>query len=256
MKARSRSAGAERCRRCAWPSAARPAERGRSRWSSGRPPTGRTRIRSRGDVGDAGRHDDLDVVLLEVPGDPAHLGGGGVGAAGDQQHVGAGLGGDARDVVRAAEHGDAEAGGLAEVVGRRERADDVVAEPGLAQQDARDLVDVSRGAGDQHPLGEDAAAAGPVQRPAQQPATQHQERDADGEGQHVEAAGQVVAGQVAGDADGGGGGGRAAGDALELVGARRRSCCGRSRPEPDQEQPRPASRGAVSATESVTSAGQ
>ena len=63
-----------RRRRCACRQRTAAAARGGSRWMSGRPPTGRTRTRSLGDVGDARRHDDLDVVLLEVPHDPAQSG--------------------------------------------------------------------------------------------------------------------------------------------------------------------------------------
>ena len=62
------------------------------------------------DVGDARRHDDLDVALLELPGDPAQLAGRVEGAAGDEDDVGVGDLDREQELVGRAEHGYAGAG--------------------------------------------------------------------------------------------------------------------------------------------------
>ena len=65
-----------------------------------------------GDVGDARRDDDGDVLVLEVPGEPAHLGGGAERATGEEDDVGVGLDGDLGDRARGAEQRDAGVGCL------------------------------------------------------------------------------------------------------------------------------------------------
>ena len=67
-----------------------------------------------------------------------------------------------------------------------QRADHLVAEPGLASQHRGDLIDVSLCAGDHHTVLERAELAGPLEAAAQQEPAQDQDRDADGRGEHEE----------------------------------------------------------------------
>ncbi len=108
--------------------------------------------------------------------------------------------------------------GLGAVVRQRgHRADDAVAEPGLAVEHAGDLVDVALRPGDHDAGLEKPTAAGAVQAAAQQQAAQHEERDAEGEGQDEEPAGEWEPGEVADRAGQGRGHERGVDDALVLL---------------------------------------
>ena len=63
-----------------------------------------------GDVGDARGDDDLDVLVLELPGQAAHLGRGVEGATGEEDDVGLGVEGDLGDRAGGAEQRDAGVG--------------------------------------------------------------------------------------------------------------------------------------------------
>ena len=72
-------------------------ERGFSRWIRGRPPTGRTLMRSLETSVTLGAMTTCDVLVLEVPGEAAHVGGGVERATGEEDDVGLGVDGDLRD---------------------------------------------------------------------------------------------------------------------------------------------------------------
>ena len=63
-----------------------------------------------GDVGDARRDDHGDVLVLEVPGQAAHVDGGVDRATGEEDDVGLGVDGDLGDRARRAQQRDAGVG--------------------------------------------------------------------------------------------------------------------------------------------------
>ena len=197
------------------------AQVGGSRCISGRPPTGRTRIRSLETSVTLGATTTWTCVLLELPDELAQL----VapepdGAAGEEDDVGLGLLDQRGDVGRCRRApGCRRASPRGSSWRGVDRADDVVAEPRLAAQHPRDLVDVRCRAGDDHALLEAPGDPGAVQRPPSDQRPSEQQRDADDEREQEEAAGERELGEVAADADQAGGQQAGVEDPLVLVGA-------------------------------------
>ena len=193
-------------------------ERQDSRWTNGRPATGRTLQALARDVGQARYDDRLDRQSFQLPGRPPELLGGPEGAFGEQDDVGGVVRHDGRRGVGVTEDRDAGCGLRRAHAGRGERSQHGVPQPRLTAQHGRHLVDVSRVPGDDELLAEVAAHLGPLDHSPQSQAAQDDERRTDGESEEEEAAREREAGQVTADADQTGAEHRRPDDPLVLLG--------------------------------------
>ncbi len=156
---------------------------------------------TRGDVAQAGHDRHLHVVALEVPGDVTEVGGGREGALGEDDEVGLLAQHGVGRLGRAPDDGRAPRGDRSRISRRQHRPDDLVAEPALPREDRDDVVDVARGPGDDDPRREPPLLVGAVDGLAGRPPPRDEQRDADDEDEHEEAARQLELGEVGRDPD-------------------------------------------------------
>ncbi len=178
------------------------------------------------DVGQAGHDDRLDRQGLQVPHGTPQLVGAAESTVGEHDHVGAGGLDHLLRITRPPEDRDA---GRCLLVGGGvvvERAEDGVAEPRLATQHGRDLVDVPRVTREDHFLLEVASLAAALDGAPQPQATEHEQRCPDHEDQQEEPPRQLVLGEVAADPHQAGAEHRRLDDALVLLGTRTEDVAG------------------------------